>query len=275
MYSHPCSSFLLQGVRDAVSKVEGGFYTMFEVTSETVGDILQEWLKSKPLGALSPELEGAILQDIEGDVVRFIDAIGASHVTLRLVLDTSSGFEEFYSLRSNPLIASDTLHQVNAVAAKLEYDSAYLFHADEDVVNQVKSYAGATTLGLDSADLVDQPDLVCWFEIFADSGGLREAVSDALAQGDVYQLHRAIQLSMARVHNYQLSLPGLLKPGKLPFQFLEGAPHVYFGAPEQLAGRGHALPKPILHAKPLIWTEEHNAKRFLTLLDSPRGYSIR
>jgi hypothetical protein len=50
---------------------------------------------------------------------------------------------------------------------------------------------------------------------------------------------------------------------------LQGRPHLYFGAQEKIEGNlGIAGPKGLLHARPAIWAQERNAKRFVVIMDS-------
>lgn len=273
-FGQPCSPFLIQGVHEAIRGIQTGWYTMIDVDQDNLHQELSAWFRSKPFGNISSALEHALQRDIENDVLGFIRAIEAPQVTLRLVLDTSSGFEELWTVPLN--VPPDELHaHIEAIVSKLEYDKAYLFHTDEDVVNQLKSYAGATTLGIDPCTVASQPSLDNWFAIFEGKDSLRELALEAVSRNNALLLSRAIQVAVERTWHYQLDMPGLAQPGATPYRFLLGAPHLYFGAPEKLAPLGHSLPKSALHAKPLIWATEPSAKRFLTLLDSPRDYNIQ
>jgi hypothetical protein len=273
-FGQPCSQFLMQGVQEAIRGIQTGWYTMIEVGEDNVHHELSAWFRSKPFGDISPTLEHALQQDIENDVIGFTRAIEAPRVTLRLVLDTSSGFEELWSVLPNSSPEALGAY-IDSVVSKLEYDKAYLFHTDEDVVNQLKSYAGATTLGIDPCDISSHPSLDNWFAIFHGKDSLRELAAEAISRDDALLLSDAIRVAVERAWSYQLDLPGLVQSGATPYRFLVGAPHLYFGAPEKLAPLGHQLPKSALHAKPLIWATEPSAKRFLTILDSPRDYNIQ
>ncbi len=246
---------------------------MIDVTLDDLHDKLSEWFRGQPLGELDRCLELELQADIESDVIGFINAIQDSPVTLRLVLDLSSGFESLRDIFSSPPSGAIS-NRIEEIASELEYDRAYLFHTDEDVVNQLKSYCGATTLGIDPCDIAAQPSFDPWFSLFSDKGSLRELASDAIVRRDAEALEAAIRLTMEKAWRYQTELPGLAKPGSSPYRFLLGAPHLYFGAPDKLAPYSHAHPKSALHAKPLIWTTQPQSRRFLTLLDSPRDFSL-
>jgi hypothetical protein len=248
---------------------------MINVTLGNVRGKLSEWLESKPLGDLSPSLEQELKEDIERDAIGFIRTIQDSPVTLRLVLEISSGFEELYDVlsESSPEVVCPRIEEI---ATRLEYDKAYLFHCDSDdnVVNQIKSYYGATTLGIDPCDIAAQPDAEQWFSLFNGQGSLRELAADAIARRDIGSLEEAIKLTMEKAWRYQAELPGLIKAGSSPYRFLLGAPNFYFGAPDKLAPFSRVLQKSALHARPLIWASEPGAKRFLTLLDSPSDFRL-
>jgi hypothetical protein len=272
-FGQPCSTTLLQEVQGAVQKLDRGFYDMIDVTLANVTRKLSDWFKGKPLGEISAELERALQEDIKRDVVGFIYTIQDSPVTLRLVVDTSSGFEELREVLDHADI-EESDSRIESIISKLEYDRAYLFHTDEDVVNQIKSYCGATTLGIDPCSIEQAPGLDQWFSLFSGEGSLQELAADAVSRGDRAGLEDAIKMTMHKAWRFQVELPGLAKPGTLPYRFLLGAPHLYFGAPEKLDHLGHALPKSALHAKPLIWARNPSAKRFLTLLDSPGDFHL-
>jgi hypothetical protein len=264
----------MQGVHEAVQKLDHSFYDMIDVTLGTVHQRIRDWFSRKPLGEISAELERALQDDIENDVVGFITTIKDSPVTLRLVLDTASGFEELHNVL-NETDPTTCCSQIESIISRLEYDKAYLFHTDEDVVNQLKSYCGATTLGIDPCSLAVELGLERWFALFSGPGSLQDHATDAISRHDVSGLEEAIQTTMREAWRYQVELPGLAKPGARPYRFLLGAPHLYFGAPEKLARLAHSLPKSALHAKPLIWANNPSAKRFLTLLDSPRHFQLQ
>jgi len=270
-FGPPCSQALMQGIHEAIQDKDRGFYTMIDVTLANVRNKLTEWFASKPLGDLPASLEHELKADIERDAIGFINAIQDSPVTLRLVLDVSSGFQDLHDVLS---IESPTKcrRRIEAISRELEYDKAFFFHTDAYVVNQIKSYSGATTLGIDPDTIETNPSFGQWWSLFSGAGSLRHLANDAIARRDAGALEEAIRLTMAKAWRYQTELPGVIKPGSSPYRFLLGAPHLYFGRPDVLEPFCRSVQKSTLHAKPLIWASEPGAKRFLTLLDSSRHF---
>jgi hypothetical protein len=273
VFGKPCDNALIAGVTDAIRRLDKSFYYMFDVTAGDVSRQLSKWFKLNPFGEISNQLATELKADIERDAINFISTINASSVTLRLVLDTSSGFEELLTIPSKtPHSNCDA--RIEEVVSELEYDRSYLFHADEDVVNQIKTYSGATTLAIDSRDVVESPSFQSWFDIFDGPGSLRDGVTEAISKGNLAQLPSVIADAISRAWRYQMELPGLARRGATPYSFLLGAPHLYFGAPEKLDYLEHQFSKSTLHAKPLIWAVEPGAKRFSVLMDSPTNYTL-
>jgi hypothetical protein len=266
-YGDPCSEELLADLSIAVQRTSTSFYTMLNVDHEDVRCAVDDWLAGNPLGEISKGVKGAIANDICRDALTFMDAIGVTPITIRLILEHESGCSDFARIDAESMQCSDTLEKL---IHRLFYDASFLFHCDEDMANQIKPYVEAPTIALDTADVRREPTFDDWINIFWGSEPtLLQQAEQLLDQRDTAGLTLLGQRVEEQIAKFQLTLPGLVLPGCAPYRMLQGRPHLYFGAQEKIEGKlGIAGPKGLLHARPAIWAQERNAKRFVVIMDS-------
>lgn len=274
-YGDSASPLLLSGLREAVDQCSASFYTMLEVSPQNVVEVVEGWLAGYPLGKISPELAQEFIEDIRRDVQTFITATRSPSITLRMVLELGSGCEAFSSLADHAP-APEWQSLIESIISRLEYEASFLFHCDEDLVNQTKTYVGAPTLALNHSQVATDPSFNRWFDLFrGQNPPLAVQIENLLASGSMLalkQLEIQLEQDMAR---FQLELPELARPETRPWQFLPGRAHLYFGAQDKIEGiREYQTPKALLHAKPAVWGAEPGARRFSMLMDTPSDIQL-
>ena len=177
-----------------------------------------------------------------------MDAVGVTPITIRLILEQESGCTDFEKI--DPACQERT-NTIERLIQRLFYDASFLFHCDEDMANQIKPYVGAPTVALDTADLLKEPFLDHWLNIFW--GGdptLLQIAEELLDQRDTSGLTLLGHRLEEQIAKFQLELPGLVLPGRSAYRMLQGRPHLYFGAQEKIEGNlGIAGTKGLLHAR--------------------------
>lgn len=272
-YGEPCSQILRDQLAVVVQQTSKPFYTMLEVSRESALSVIQNWISTEPLGKISEQLRDALIEDIATDATRFIDAIGDRSITVRIILEQGSGCGDFAALLDSP---DHQTSKIRHMIAQLEYDASFLFHCDEDMVNLIKSYVGAPTIALNRSDIRPDPSLERWFEIFrGGTPALAEHIEILLDRKDRNGLEMLSHEIDHKMADFQLRLPDLARSGSHPYQFLPFRPHLYFGAQEKIEGNlGIDVPKGLLHARPAVWSEKNNQKRFLVIMDSPSDIEL-
>lgn len=266
------SSELLSAIQSALTQPQVTRYDILSLTRDSVERQVTAALREKPIAGLDTRAEQALILDIVQDAHSFLDILTRDSVTLRIILDDSSGFESLCQLDySRP--ADALRNEIKQKIDFLEYQASYLVHCDEDLVNQIKCYTTGGTLAVDARDIAPAANFDAWYEIFRGEGSLEQGLERAIASQSSEIAHAVVADIMERVWSYQREMPGFLTPGRIPYRLLTGAPHLYLGGVAELSTLGLPSIPTLWHAKPQVWSHAPETKRLLTIMDSPTDFT--